>query len=66
MQRHAPAAPLDRARNVEAMRPRARRAGGAGEVVDGQPFEIWDDAGRMLATVPFRDALKFCAAVRNT
>ena len=35
---------------------------GAGEVVDGQPFEIWDAAGRMLAIVPYHDALKFCAA----
>ena len=38
----------------------------AGEVVDGQPFEIWDAAGRMLATVPFRDALRFSAAARHT
>ena len=38
----------------------------AGEVVDGQPFEIWDAAGRMLATIPFHEALKFSAAVRNT
>ena len=37
----------------------------AGEVVDGQPFEIWDAAGRMLAIVPYHDALKFCAAVRK-
>ena len=37
----------------------------AGEVVDGQPFEIWDAAGRMLATVPFHDALKFSAAARR-
>ena len=37
----------------------------AGEVVDGQPFEIWDAAGRMLATVPFHDALKFGAAARH-
>ena len=38
----------------------------AGEVVDGQPFEIWDAYGRLLAIVPFRDALQFSAAVRNT
>ena len=38
----------------------------AGEVVDGQPFEIWDAYGRLLAIVPFRDALRFSAAVRNT
>ncbi len=38
----------------------------AGEVVDGQPFEIWDAAGRMLATVPFRDALRFSVAGRST
>ena len=38
----------------------------AGEVVDGQPFEIWDAAGRLLATVPFREALKFSAALRGT
>ena len=38
----------------------------AGDVVDGQPFEIWDAAGRMLAIVPFRDALRFSVAGRST
>jgi hypothetical protein len=30
----------------------------AGEVVDGQKFEIRDGDGRLLATVPFRDAIR--------
>lgn len=30
----------------------------AGKAVDGLRFEICDAAGRKLATVPFRDALK--------
>jgi hypothetical protein len=31
----------------------------AGEVLDGQKFEIRDGEGRLLATVPFRDAIRF-------
>jgi hypothetical protein len=30
----------------------------AGEVVDGQKFEIRDGGGTLLATVPFRDAIR--------
>ena len=30
----------------------------AGEVVDGQRIEITDDAGTLLATVPFKDAIR--------
>jgi hypothetical protein len=31
----------------------------AGQVVDGQRFEIRDADGHLLATVPFRDAIRF-------
>jgi hypothetical protein len=31
----------------------------AGEVLDGQKFEIRDDEGTLLATVPFTDAIRF-------
>jgi len=31
----------------------------AGDVVDGQKFEIRDSHGILLATVPFRDAIRF-------
>jgi hypothetical protein len=30
----------------------------AGQLVDGQTFEIVDDSGEMVAVVPFQDALK--------
>lgn len=31
----------------------------AGDVIDGQKFEIRDDEGALLATVRFRDAIRF-------
>lgn len=30
----------------------------AGDIVDGQRFEIRDEAGALLATLPFRDAIR--------
>lgn len=30
-----------------------------GEIVNGQRFEIRDDHGKLLATVPFKDAIRF-------
>lgn len=52
--------------NIEAAREEAMQAARkilaskilAGEVVDGQTFEIIDETGAMCATLPFKDAMR--------